>query len=190
MESGRKRQADPDPPADFLEAGTVVATHGVAGGIKVKALSGDPSGLLKARRVRLVMKPAGAGPGGREHHVQAARRSGGCAVLSLKGIDSLEAAQELIGAGVLVSRCDLPPPEEDEFFVADLVGCSVESADGSGIGAVAGVIGGPAHDWLAIRRKGKREEALLPLVSRFVREVDTCARRIVVTPPEGWTDEG
>jgi 16S rRNA processing protein RimM len=127
---------------------------------------------------------------GSEYPVQAARRSGGCAVFALKGIDTADAAKELIGARVFVPRADLPPPEEGEFFVGDLIGCAVEGIDGARIGTVGDVIDGPAHDWLDIRRDGKGGEALLPLVSQFVREVDTGARRIVVTPPEGWIDAG
>ncbi len=167
----------------------MVAAHGVAGGIKVKAFSGDPSGLLGARMLRFIGKPAGCGPEGREYRVISARRAGGCAVFLLKGVDSAEAAGELVGARVLVPRGELPPLEEGEFFVADLVGCSVEVTGKGRIGAVADVVPGPAHDWLAIRRDGKAGEVLLPLVSEFVREVDSRGGRIVVAPPEGWPDE-
>jgi len=155
----------------------------------VKALSGDPSGLLPACTLQLAGKPEGSGPEGRRYHVIAARRSGGCAVFSLEGVDSAEAAKELVGARVFVPPGDLPPLEEGEYFVSDLIGCVVETAGAGRVGAVAEVIQGPAHDWLAIRRDGEGGEVLLPLVSEFVREVDTPGRRIVVTPPEGWLDE-
>jgi 16S rRNA processing protein RimM len=168
----------------------VVAVHGLAGGIKVKALSGDPSGLLPARTLRLAGKPQGSGPEGRRYQVMTARRSGGCAVFSLEGVDSAEAAKELVGARVFVPPGDLPPLEEGEYFVSDLIGCAIEAVGTGRVGAVVEVIQGPAHDWLAIRRDGEGGEVLLPLVSEFVREVDTQGRRIVVTPPEGWPDEG
>jgi len=171
----------------YIEVGRVVAVRGVAGRIKVKAISGDPSGILGARSLRLCGKPGGGGSEGREFEVNAAQRSGGCAVFSLKGIETLEAARELVGARVFVRREELPPPGEDEYFVVDLVGCRVVAADGAPIGRVAGVVSGPAHDWLEIRCAGG-EEALLPAVSEFVREVDAAGRRIVVTPPEGWLD--
>ena len=191
MESGRKRlPSDRSLPADaFLEAGLVVAVHGVEGGIRVKAFSCDPAGLLGAGSLRLCGKPGQGSPEGRDFEVTAARRSGGCAVFALKGIDTLEAAKGLVGARVCISREELPPPGEDEYFVADLVGCSVVGADGGAIGRVESVVSGPAHDWLSIRRAGG-EEALLPVVSEFVREVDVAGRRIVVTPPEGWLDAG
>lgn len=191
MGSGRRRLA-PDrsfPADDFLEAGRVTAAHGITGGIKVKALSWNPAGLLRASTLRLVGKPAGSGPEGRKYPVIAAQRSGGCAVFALEGVDTGEAARELVGARVFVPRADLPPLEAGEHYVADLVGCEVVASGTGIVGTVAEVIAGPAHDWLAICRDGRKEEALLPLVSEFVREVDAVGRRIVVTPPEGWLDE-
>lgn len=135
------------------------------------------------------MKPGGIGPEGREYTVITARRSGGCAVFALKGVDTEEGARLLAGARVFVDRGDLLPLEEGEYLVADLVGCEVADSGGCMIGTVSEVIEGQAHDWLAIRRAAKVGEALLPLVSEFVREVNTPGRRIVVTPPDGWLDE-
>lgn len=167
----------------------VAAVHGVAGRIRVKAISGDPAGLLGASSLRLSGSPGGESREGRDFEVMTAQRSGACAVFVLKGVDTPDAARDLVGARVYVRREELPPPGEDEYFVADLVGCAVSTADGALIGHVDSVVSGPAHDWLSIRRAGG-EESLLPLVSEFVREVDVAGRRIAVTPPEGWLDEG
>ncbi len=189
MGSGRKRlPSDGSLPAvAFLEAGLVVAVHGVEGRIRVRAISGDPAGLLGASTLRLWRKPCRDIRESRDFEVNAAQRSGGCAVFSLKEIDTLDAAKALVGARVSIRREELPPPGEDEYYVADLVGCSVVGEDGGPLGRVESVVSGPAHDWLSIRRAGG-EEALLPVVSVFVREVDVAGRRIVVTPPEGWLD--
>jgi ribosomal 30S subunit maturation factor RimM len=58
MESGRKRlPSDGGLPADaYLEIGLVVAVHGTAGRVRVKAISGDPAGLLRAVSLRLCGK--------------------------------------------------------------------------------------------------------------------------------------
>lgn len=137
--------------------------------------------------MRVCGKPGPGNREGRDFEVRAAQRSGGCAVFALRGIDTLDAAKALVGARVSVRREDLPPPGEDEYFVVDLVGCSVFGKDGGTIGRVESVVSGPAHDWLSIRRPDG-QEALLPVVSDFVGEVDVADRRIVVTPPEGWLD--
>src|SRR5512134_501403 len=142
MESGRKRlPSDGSPRANaYLEAGLVVAVHGREGRIRVKAISGDPAGLLGAGSLRVCGKPGPGNREGRDFEVRAAQRSGGCAVFALRGIDTLDAAKALVGARVSVRREDLPPPGEDEYFVVDLVGCSVFGKDGGTIGRVESVV--------------------------------------------------
>jgi 16S rRNA processing protein RimM len=167
----------------YIAVGRVTGLHGVRGKIKVAALSGDPSGLLAAKSLQV---DGGREPGGaREYEVVSAHRAGGCAVFTLKGIESAEAADSLAGAAVSMRRDELPPLPEDEFYWDDLVGCAVVDERGSPLGEVVAVEPGPAHDWLVVRRAGG-EEGLLPVVAAFLRSVDVAARRVVAAPPEGW----
>lgn len=168
----------------FLEVGRIVGLHGVRGKVKVAALSGDPTGVLAARTLRL--SGGRANPGIAEvYEVLTAQRAGGCAVFALKGIDTLEAAERLVKSTVSVRREELPPLPEGEFYWVDAVGCLVLDDTGALLGEVGGVEPGAAHDWLVIRRPGA-EDGYLPLVAAFVRKVDTAARRVIATPPEGW----
>lgn len=169
--------------AGFVAVGRVAGPHGVKGKVKVTAFSGDPRGMLSARVVRL--RPAGAGAAGeKEFEVTSAQPLGGCAVFSLKGIASFDAAVAWSGAVASVRRADLPAPGDDEYYCADLIGCEVFDASGARVGVVSGVEPGPAHDWLSIKRGG--EESLLPFVGAFILSVDVPGRRIVASPPEGW----
>lgn len=167
-----------------VEVGRVARPHGVEGKIRVKTHSGDPSALSVVRTVRLSAKGSGGVERVRDFEVLAVRPQGGFAVFSLRGIDSPESATEWSGASVSVLREELPPPEEGEYYWADLIGCEAVDASGKRIGDIAALEEGPAHDWLVIRREDG--ECLLPMVSAFIREVDVPGRRIVVSPPEGW----
>jgi 16S rRNA processing protein RimM len=167
-----------------IEVGRVAGPHGVAGQIRVKPYSNDPSGLLAVRTVRLSAEGGGGAKRVGDFEVRTAQPKGGFAVFSLGGIDTPEVAKEWSGASVSVLREELPPPEEGEYYVMDLIGCEVVDAAGIRVGEIVGVEEGPAHDWLAIRREDG--ETLLPMVSEFIREVDVAERRIVVAPPEGW----
>ncbi|GAB4365076.1 MAG: ribosome maturation factor RimM [Deltaproteobacteria bacterium] len=168
-----------------VEIGRIVGTHGVRGKVKVDPWSGDPAGLLAARRVRVTPPRAGANGQDREYEVKAAHRSGGCAVLHLAGIDSAEEAEGLRGFAVSIRRSQLPAPGKDEYYWIDLIGCEVADPQGRVLGKVTGVTEGPAHDWLAVSR-GAGEESMLPLVGAFIRQVDLDRRRITADPPEGW----
>ena len=169
----------------YLDIGRVIGLHGVRGKVKVAAFSGDPSGVLAAKALRLT-GGRGTAPGAAgDYEVVTAQRAGGCAVFSLKGIDTVEAAEPLLKAVVSV-RCDaLPPLPEDEFYWIDAVGCLVVDAADAPLGEVVAVEPGAAYDYLVVRRPG-REDAYLPVVAAFVRKVDTAARRVVAAPPEGW----
>jgi 16S rRNA processing protein RimM len=170
-------------PYALIVVGRLTGPHGLHGKVKVAPLSGDPSGLLAAKSIRV---SGGTGAvAEREFVVVTAHRAGGCAVFSLAGIDSARAAGTLTGASVSMRRGDLPPLPEDEFYWEDLTGCAVVDPEGNPLGEVAAVEPGPAHDWLVVRCAGG-EERLLPVVAAFLRSVDVPRRRVVASPPEGW----
>jgi len=65
--------------------------------------------------------------------------------------------------------------DEDEFYVFQLVGLSVEEEDGRLLGRVRKVVEYPANDVLELD-----SGASLPLVEACVRQVDLAGGRIVV----------
>ena len=169
----------------YLDIGRVTGLHGVRGKIKVAAFSGDPSGVLAAKTLRL-SGGRGTAPGAvDDYEVVTAQRAGGCAVFALKGIDTVEAAEPLVKAVVSVRYDELPSLPEDEFYWIDAVGCLVVDETGAPLGEVVAVEPGSAYDFLVVRRSGG-EDGYLPVVEAFLRKVDTAARRVVASPPEGW----
>jgi len=87
------------------------------------------------------------------------------------------------GAVLEVPRAELPPPEEDSYYVFQLVGLAVEEEGGRPLGRVAEVAPGIANDVLELD-SGIR----LPLVEDCVRDVDLEAGRILVAP--GFAEPG
>jgi 16S rRNA processing protein RimM len=169
----------------FLDIGRVIGLHGIRGKIKVAAFSGDPSGVLAAKTLR-ISGGRGTAPGAiGEYEVVTAKRAGGCAVFALSGIDTVEAAESLVKAVVSMRVDALPSLPEDEFYWIDAVGCLVVDESGAPLGEVVAVEPGAAYDFLVVRRPGG-EDAYLPVVEAFLRKVDTAARRVVASPPEGW----
>ncbi len=76
-----------------------------------------------------------------------------------------------------VDRDRLPPPAEDEFYLADLVGLTALGPDGAELGQV-----GAVHDYGA----GTSLEIgalLIPFTRACVPVVDIAAGRITVAPP-------
>jgi 16S rRNA processing protein RimM len=79
------------------------------------------------------------------------------------------------GTVLAVPRAALPPPEEDSYYVFQLVGLPVEEEGGRALGRVVDVMPGVANDALELD-----SGVVLPLVEDCVREVDLDAGRILV----------
>jgi 16S rRNA processing protein RimM len=80
------------------------------------------------------------------------------------------------GAELAVARATLPQlDDEDEFYVFQLVGLSVEEESGRQLGRVREVLEYPGNDVLELD-----SGASLPLVDACVRKVDLAGGRIVV----------
>ena len=88
------------------------------------------------------------------------------------------AAEKLVNMQLFIERAQLPPAEEDEFYLADLVG--LEAMDGSGRALGPGEA---VHDYGA----GASLEIgplLVPFTRACVPHVDVAGGRLVVVPPE------
>jgi 16S rRNA processing protein RimM len=85
------------------------------------------------------------------------------------------------GATLEIPRDELEPAGEDEYYVFQLIGLSVEEEGGRELGMVVDVAPGVANDILELDTG-----LLLPMVEDCVRQVDFTAKRIVVAP--GFAD--
>jgi 16S rRNA processing protein RimM len=86
------------------------------------------------------------------------------------------------GATISVHRKELPEPEEDTYYVFQLVGLAVEEEGGRSLGTVTDVENGPANDAVVLD-----SGLLLPLVDACVLELDLEAGRILVA--RGFADD-
>lgn len=181
---------------DLLEIGYVRRAHGVRGALHVQLHDPQSTALERIARV-FVAQPKGNDAGqaqgkgegkdkpARELRVRGAQAlSGGAFVLGVEGIDDRDAAEALQGATLLAVRADLGPLEEDELYVADLIGCAAVREDGTVLGQVTAVPNLAGQDLLALALPGGGE-ALVPYVPALVLAVDLDARRVVLDPPEG-----
>jgi 16S rRNA processing protein RimM len=163
--------------SEKLQIGIVTRPHGVRGLVRVRAseqLLGLPRVWLRGREVRLV-------------RVQPEREE---FLVELEGMHDRDAAEALRGAALEVERDALPPPDDDELYVADLIGCRVVDARGAELGEVVETFDSGAHEVLVVRgsRESGAREFMLPLVDAIVTHVDLDARRITCDPPPGLID--
>ena len=106
--------------------------------------------------------------------------------LKLAGVDSLSQADRLAGLDVFVPEEALKEREKDEFFLFQLIGCSVIDRHGEMAGRVRDVLSAGSGEVLVVEREGK--EILIPFHESICIEVDVPGRRIRIDPPDGLLD--
>ena len=163
--------------------GRVVDAHGLHGELKVKPLTDAPS-FYESRATVLL----DAGQGLRSLAVRHMRTAGAHWIVGLEGVDERAAALALKGAELLLDESELRPLQEGEYFLDDLIGCTVEDERGATLGRVRGVIETGANDVLEVVTEDG--EALVPMTDEVVRAVETDARRIRIQPLPGMFGRG
>ena len=179
-------------PDRLLLVGRVQKAHGVQGELKVFPETDEPGRLVDLGRVYLGDAPETA----REAEIETVRaqypKGRVIVLLTLKGVGSREEADVLRGAGVYAHQDDLPPLEEGEVYLHDLVGLTAfarfeDDGEPVEVGTVKEMLEGGAQLLFVIAQPG-RPDAMIPDVEAFVESVDVEAGRVVFTPPEGLLD--
>jgi 16S rRNA processing protein RimM len=153
------------------------AAHGVRGEVRLKAFTEDPSSVAR-------YGPLETEDGARCFEIEAVRPiKDEMLVARLKGVSDRNAAEALTNIRLFVARERLPKPTADEFYFADLVGLTAETASGEAYGTVTAVHNFGAGDLLEIEPAGGGATMLLPFTETIVPTIDLAGRRIVVDPP-------
>ena len=151
------------------------AAHGVRGEVRLKAFTEDP--LSVARYGALETED------GRRFEIEAVRPAKDMLVARLKGVADRSAAEALTHLRLYVAREKLPQPAADEFYHADLVGLTAQTAAGEAFGVVKAVHNFGAGDLLEIEPAAGGATLMLPFTQTTVPAIDLASRRIVVAPP-------
>jgi 16S rRNA processing protein RimM len=164
-----------------LRALHVRRPHGVRGELRAEPLGGDASRFTPG--MTLYAEDAVQTP----YTVASARSTGeGDVLLALSEVTSRNAADALRDAYLCVDRDAVRRLGEDEWFVFELVGLRVVSAeDGALLGTVTDVEEYPEQSVLVVRGAAGGEQRI-PLVRAHVARVDVSAGQIVVTP---WPED-
>lgn len=161
----------PDKSARILLA-TIGRAHGVRGLVRVTSYANPPDAL--ARYATLCAED------GRRFSL----RWRGEAIAEITDLASGRVtdrteAERLTNLRLYVDRDQLPAPEEDEFYVTDLIGLAAVSADGAPLGRIATV-----HDYGAGASLETETGVLVPFTRAAVPAVDLAAGRVTIASPD------
>jgi len=168
------------PQKPYLEAGQIVGTHGVRGEVRVQPWCDSPQ--QSAGFKKLYWDAAGKQPvkvKGRPHK--------NIALVTLEGVDTVEAAQVLRGKMLYVDRRDLKLPK-GHYLVQDLIGLTVVDADsGETYGTLTDVSQTGAN--AVYHMATDKGEVLIPAIPDIVIEIDLKREILRLRPMKGLLDD-
>ena len=150
--------------------------HGVRGLVHVTSHADDVTAygpLSDEKGRRFVLRPRG------EDVFEVVELAG----VSETKVADRTAAETLTNVRLYVDRAQLPEPEADEFYLADLIGLAAVDGEGRKLGKIAVVHDYGAGASLEIEREGA-PALLVPFTRAAVPEVDVAGGRVVVEVPE------
>lgn len=158
----------------FLKIGVITSTHGIRGEVKVFPTTDDPERFGRLKEVYL--------RGGKEQlelKVQGVKYFKQMVILKFLEFDSINEVEKYRGCELYVSREQAVPLEENEYYIADLLGMSVYTEAGELLGNLRDVIETGANDVYCVNTE-KYGEVLIPAIRQCILQVDVEAGRMTV----------
>ncbi len=164
-------------PPRLILVGQVAGAFGVRGEVRVTAFTDDPASLLD-------YSPLLNGAGAPTLTLTTGRVDKGAVVARAKEIETREQAQAMRGLRLYIDRDRLPEPDdEDEFYLADLIGLAAVSPAGEPVGHIRSVHNFGAGDLLEIEPPGGAPTWWAPFTRAVVPEIRIADGVVVVDRP-------
>ena len=162
----------------LLQVGVISSTHGVRGEVKVFPTTDDPQRFKSLKNVILDT--------GKEQiplEMQGVKFFKQFVILKFKGIDNINDIERYKRSSLFVTREDAVELEEDEYYIADLIGMDVITDEGEE-GKLVDVIETGANEVYVVEFD-KYGEVLIPAIHDCILDVDIEAMSMKVHLLEG-----
>ena len=150
---------------DLLKVGVITTTHGVRGEVKVYPTT-DADRFLDLEYVLL-----DTGREKRKLEIQNVKYFKNLVILKFKGIDNINDIEMYKQRELWVPREEAQELDEDEYYIADLIGMNVVLEDGSHFGTLKDVMETGANDVYVVEDENGKE-VLLPAIKECILDVD------------------
>lgn len=159
---------------DIMTIGQIINVFGVKGELKVYPLTDDIKRFRKLERIYVDNAPK---------KIVWCKFLNDLVVLKIEGIDTIEEGLKYKDKYIEIPRDEAVNLSKGEYFITDVIGCTVIDENGFTFGPVSDVIQTGSNDvyWV----KGKNE-ILIPALKSVVVKIDMEKREIIIRPKESW----
>ena len=164
---------------EYFEIGQIVNTSGLKGEIKVKPFTDDITKFNNFKTIYISIKKEL-----KEFEIEHVRFSKNMVFLKLKGIDTIEEAENYRNLYLKRKRDKDEKLEKDTYYIVDILGCKVYTDEQKELGEVIDVFSTGSNDVYVVKDElGK--QVLLPAIKDVIKNVDIENKLITVHLLEG-----
>ena len=169
---------------EFFQVGIFTNTHGVRGEIKVFPTTDDISRFKKLKEVILRTKE-----GDITMKIAGTRMQKQMVLMRFAGIDNINDIEKYKGQGLYVTKENRVELKDDEYFIADLIGCEVyvDTDSDKKFGTISDVMETGANDVYEITLENGKT-VLVPAIKECILNVDIEGGRVDIHLLEGLMD--
>ena len=166
---------------DIFRIGVITSTHGLKGEVKVFPTTDDVNRFKKLKKC-ILKTPKGD----IEVEKKSCKFFKNMVILSFKEFKDINEVEKYKNCELYVTRDNAVPLDEDEYYIADVIGMEVFEEE-SRLGVLADVMQTGANDVFVVDL-GDKKELLIPVIKDCVLDIDYETKRINVKLMKGMLD--
>ena len=166
---------------DIFRIGVITSTHGLKGEVKVFPTTDDVNRFKKLKKC-ILRTPKGD----IEVEKNSCKFFKNMVILSFKEFKDINEVEKYKNCELYVTRDNAVPLDEDEYYIADVIGMEVFEEE-SRLGVLADVMQTGANDVFVVDL-GDKKELLIPVIKDCVLDIDYEAKKINVKLIKGMLD--
>lgn len=163
----------------YLELGQIVNVKGLKGEVKVNPFTEDSTKFERISKVFIKQKQDMT-----EYEIEEVGYSKNQVIIKFNNINTVEEAEKLRNAYILVDREIFGKLPEGVYYIADLIGLDVYTESNEYLGKVDDIFNTGSNDVYVVKSENGMQK-LLPGIDEVIKKIDIESNKIIVNLIKG-----
>ena len=159
---------------EYFEIGQIVNTNGLKGVLKINPFTDDITRFNELKKVYISINKKL-----KEFEIETVRYAKNMVFLKLKGIDTVEEAENYRNLYIQINRENAAELEENSYYIADLIDCEVITDEQVNLGKIVDVFPTGSNDVYVVK-DDMGKQVLLPAIKEVIKKVDVESKTVIV----------
>ena len=159
---------------DKFEIGQIVNTFGIKGIVKVKPFTDDIKRFDNLKTVYIEKNNTQ-----KEYEIEEIKYHKDMVLIKFKGVDTVEQAELLRNAYLIISRDSVEKLEEGRYYIVDMLGLEVYTDEQVLLGTLDDIFNTGSNDIYVVKDK-QGKQILLPAIQDVIKQIDMENRKMIV----------